>query len=325
MARTGAGLLCAIFAAGLASAQARTYTKLSPVTRDASGHSVVTATVTDDTGQPVAGAISLLDQVSADQGSGGQGSGAQGSGATRWLSGMALNAQGEATFPVDALGNGNHSLQAEYAGTAQDAASSSQPLALHNQTAAAVPDFTITLSPTTFTVKAGGTAATTITITPINGFTGFISLSCSGLPIDYVTCNNSPANLEINSAAAQTAVMNIQTTATNPKTAWLHRSPMPGRNAASGNGAFLAVLPGIFGLVWVSRKRRHMMRSMLLVLLATGLMMGTTGCSARYWYLHLGPIFGGTPTGTYTITVTAQTSNGVTAAQHSASVALTVQ
>ena len=105
MARTGAGLLCAFFAAGLASAQARTYTKLSPVTRDASGHAVVTATVTDDSGQPVTGAISLLDQVSADQQSG-----AQGNSATRWLSGMALNAQGEATFPVDALGNGNHSL-----------------------------------------------------------------------------------------------------------------------------------------------------------------------------------------------------------------------
>ena len=308
LARTGAVLLCTVFAAGLANAQSRTYTTLSSVTKDASGHSIVTATVTDDSGQPVTGAVSLAD-ASNNQ--------------TVWLSGAALNAQGEATFRVDGLAAGDHLLHAQFAGTASDLQSSSRPMTLNTDTAAAVPDFSISLAPTTFNVKAGGTAATTITITPLNGFTGFISLSCSGLPIDYVTCNNTPANLEIRSASAQTAVMNIQTTATDSTDARLRRDPA--NPAARSNGTYLALLPGVLGLVWVARKRRRLMRSMMLVLLAAFVLISATGCSAQYWYYHLGPIFGGTPTGTYTITVTAQTSNGVTAAQHSASVALTVQ
>jgi hypothetical protein len=53
-------------------------------------------------------------------------------------------------------------------------------------------------------------------------------------------------------------------------------------------------------------------------------LLGTTACSARYGYLNHGPTFGGTPLGSYTITVTAQTSNGVTATAHSTPLALTV-
>lgn len=313
MARTGAVLLCTVFAAGLANAQSRTYTTLSSVTKDASGHSIVTATVTDDAGQPVTGAVSLVDVIDSQ---------------THWLSGAALNPQGEVTFRVDGLAAGEHALHAEFAGTTTDIASTSRPMALSTDASTAVPDFTITLAPTTFNVKAGGTAATTITVTPQNGFTGFISLSCSGLPIDYVTCNNTPANLEITSTAAQTAVMNIQTTATDSTDARLRRGT--GNPAVRGNGAYLALLPGVFGLVWVARKRRGLMRqrwvrSMMIVFLAAFMLLSATGCSAQYWYYHLGPIFGGTPTGTYTITVTAQTSNGVKASQQSASVALTVQ
>lgn len=310
MARTAAALLCAFLVTGLACAQSRTYTKISPVSKDAAGHASVTVNVTDDTGQPVTGAVSLVDITGS---------------ATHWLSGAALDAQGQATFRVDNLAAGDHALHAEFVGTSSDTPSTSQPLTLHTE-AAAIPDFTIALAPSTFTVKTGGTAATTITITPLNGFTGFISLSCSGLPIDYVTCNNTPANLEITSATPQTAVMNIQTTATSSTTAgWLQKPAMPGAPLARGNGAYLALLPGFVGLGWLTRKRRKLMRSTMLLLLASVALIGATGCSAQYWYYHLGPIFGGTPPGTYTITVTAQTSNGVTAAEHSASVALTVQ
>jgi hypothetical protein len=44
------------------------------------------------------------------------------------------------------------------------------------------PDFTMTLSPSTFTLGAGETATSTVTVTPANGFMGSVSLSCSGLP-----------------------------------------------------------------------------------------------------------------------------------------------
>jgi hypothetical protein len=55
-------------------------------------------------------------------------------------------------------------------------------------------------------------------------------------------------------------------------------------------------------------------------------MLGTTACNARYDYYHHGPPQNpATPTGNYSVTVTAQSSNGVTAITHSATLALTVQ
>jgi hypothetical protein len=54
--------------------------------------------------------------------------------------------------------------------------------------------------------------------------------------------------------------------------------------------------------------------------------LGATGCNPRYNYEHHGPpINPATPAGTYTVTVTAQSSNGVTAITNSTTFALTVQ
>jgi hypothetical protein len=55
-------------------------------------------------------------------------------------------------------------------------------------------------------------------------------------------------------------------------------------------------------------------------------MLGATACNARYdYYNHGPPIPPPTPAGTYTVTVTAQSSNGVTAITNSTTLALTVQ
>jgi hypothetical protein len=54
--------------------------------------------------------------------------------------------------------------------------------------------------------------------------------------------------------------------------------------------------------------------------------LGTTGCNPRYYYLNHGPPQNpATPAGTYTITVTGQSSNGVTAILNNTTFALTVQ
>lgn len=308
LTRTGLALAIALACSLLASAQARTYTTLSIPAQDAQGHATVAVSVLDEAGQPVSGAVSLADVSHGNHP----------------LAGAALDAKGSATFAIDSLAAGDHSLQVNYIGDAHHDASTSAPVP-YAASAPALPDFTIALAPTTATVSVGGTATTTITITPVNGFTGFISLSCSGLPIDFVACNSTPANLEITSAAAQTAIMNIQTTATSSTTTLLRRQAVPG-TPLSGHGApVLAVLlPGVALFAFLGRKRKHLLRSSLMILLASAMLFASTGCSARYWYLHLNPVFGGTPAGTYTIVVTAQTSNGVTAAEHSSSIALTV-
>jgi hypothetical protein len=55
-------------------------------------------------------------------------------------------------------------------------------------------------------------------------------------------------------------------------------------------------------------------------------MMATTACAPRYrYYNHGPPPPPATPAGNYTVSVTAQSSNGVTAITNSAALALTVQ
>ena len=48
--------------------------------------------------------------------------------------------------------------------------------------APAAPDFSLSASPTSLTVKQGTSGTSTITETPLNGFTGSVTLSASGLP-----------------------------------------------------------------------------------------------------------------------------------------------
>ena len=54
--------------------------------------------------------------------------------------------------------------------------------------------------------------------------------------------------------------------------------------------------------------------------------LGTTACNPHYYYYNHGPPTNpGTPAGNYTVTVTAQSSNGITAITHSTTLAMTVK
>jgi len=54
-------------------------------------------------------------------------------------------------------------------------------------------------------------------------------------------------------------------------------------------------------------------------------MLGTAGCNPLYNYKNHGPSSNlPTPTGTYTLSVTAQSSNGITATTQSTTMVLTV-
>jgi hypothetical protein len=59
--------------------------------------------------------------------------------------------------------------------------------------AAAAPDFTLSASPASLTVTQGKSATSTITVNPLNGFTGTVSLMASGLPAG-VTASFNPSS-----------------------------------------------------------------------------------------------------------------------------------
>ena len=317
MALTGMALALAVAFAATghaqgtpqAMSQTSTHTTLTSETREVSGHTVAsfTALVLSADGTPGAGSVTLIDR-------------------NREIAGAALNSEGKAFLKLDTLAAGDHLIYAVYGGDDLHIASKSESLVIHPQTTV-TPDFGLSIAPATLTLKAGTAGTSVVTVAPVtgSGFTGFVSLSCSGaansgsLPIG-VTCTFAPANLQLTSAASGTSNLSIQT------------EKSAGKNAENSSPAFLpknplvlaVILPGMFGLGFLGRKSRLLQRSVLLLALGMVCLLGTSACSARYAYLHHGPSVGGTPAGTYTITVTAQTSNGVSASAHSTTLALTV-
>jgi hypothetical protein len=89
------------------------------------------------------------------------------------------------------------------------------------------------------------------------------------------------------------------------------------------------LLPGVLGLgglAWGARRRAWLQRLALVALVGMVTMLGTTACSPLYYYYNHGPTpTPPTPAGTYNLTVTAQSNNGVTAISNSTTMVLTVQ
>jgi hypothetical protein len=262
------------------------------------------------------------------------------------LASVALTSAGTVTSSV-ALGAGSHSLTANFAGNASDQGSTSAPVLVSVTTecefTVAVSNFTpSSTSANTLTLTAGQSGTATITVTPSVEFTStltapmFVTISCSGLP-DGATCIATPENLEIlattpescpsgsaASACPPTSSMVIETYAASSASA----APANRQTKSSNPIAWAFLLPGALGLGglgWGARRRRWLSRLSLMALVGLVTLLGTTACNPRYNYLHHGPEPNpATPAGTYTVTVNAQSNNGVTAVTHSTTFVLVV-
>ena len=77
------------------------------------------------------------------------------------------------------------------------------------------PDFSITALPASLTVVPGQSGTSTISVTPVNGFTSSVSFSCSGLHVG-TTCSFSPKVVTPSGAATSTTMtLNASTSASN--------------------------------------------------------------------------------------------------------------
>ena len=258
---------------------------------------------------------------------------------------VALSSAGTASPTVD-LAAGSHSLTATFAaqtvGTTSYAASTSAPAILVS--VATECEFSVAISnisPSsttagTLTLTPGQSGSATVTVTPSVEFTStltapmYVAISCSGLP-DGATCVPTPENLSIsattpesclNGVCPPTSSLLIETYAASSASA----TPPQGKGSAPIAWAIL--LPGslcLGGLAFGARRRRWLSRFMLLALVGFVTVLGTTACNPRYNYLNHGPQPNpATPAGTYTVTVTAQTNNGVTTTTHATSFVLVV-
>lgn len=293
-----------------ASSTITTQTRMTAETHDLRGltQAVLSVSVAGVDGSPATGAVVIEDQGKP-------------------LAGAALGADGTAQINLGLL-PGGYTLRAVYVGDASHLTSASQPSAVSAQTSA-VPGFQIAVSPASMTLTAGQTGQVAVSVTPVNASAltapMFVTLSCSGNP-DQSACTFTPQNIEIlpNTTAAVTSNMVISTQATGT------RSLLTPEGLGKSNGVVWAVLlPGMLGLgglAFGARRRRWLQRLSLLALVGLVSTLGMTACAPRYWYFNRGPPYNlPTPAGTYTLQVTAQSSNGVTATTQSTSFALTVQ
>jgi hypothetical protein len=308
-----AGLGLALALPALAAASSRgvaTETMLTAETQDLNGRTqaTITVSVTGQDGLPAHGAVAIADH------------GTQ-------LAGVALDAEGHATT-VLSLPPGQHSFTASYIGDTTHFTSVSQVAPVRAATGS-TPDFSIGVSPATLSLKQGQSGSLTASLTPVNASSltapMFVTLSCSGLP-DQSSCSFSPESIEIlpNATAPVTSSMVLATAASNATA----RITSP-QNQTTHPIAWAILLPGTLGLAGLAfgaRRRRWLSRIFLMAGVGLIAVLGTAACNPLYYYKNHGPSPNlPTPAGTYTLLVTAQSSNGITATTHSTTIVLTVQ
>ena len=263
-------------------------------------------------GQPIAGTVNILDQFN---------------GASVTLASQVVTASGTAATSVS-LVEGTHSLTAVYVANGSYLSSTSATAV--SVTVASPCQYTVSVVPTTATVTAGASSQIAVSVTPSLEYTNsvsgpqFVTLSCSGLP-DQATCTFTPASVEIqpSSTTVLTSTMVIGT----QKASSTASNPVPSRGTSP---IALAILfpgaLGLAGLAWGGRRRRWLSRISLMALVGVVTLLSTTACNPRYDYLNHGPDPNpATPAGTYTVTVTGQSQNGITAITQNTTMALTVQ
>jgi hypothetical protein len=327
VAGLGIALAMSVLPSVVCAESVSTQTTLNITTHDLGGHTKATVQVA----------------VSGADGSSGSGVATIQEG-SKMLGQVALNASGQATAEIS-LAGGAHNLRAVYSGDSTHAGSASMATTVQAQ-ASATPNFTLSLTPVTPTsfpmVLTAGTAGTVqLTLTPVNNAAlsapMFVTLSCSGLP-DQSSCTFSPASVEILSTTPASCPTGSAASACPPTSTMILQTQAGGtaKNAVpaghgrnSGAIAWALLLPGALGLgglAWGARRRRWLSRVSLLALVALVTTLGTTGCNPRYYYYNHGPDTNlPTPAGTYTVTITGQSSDGITAITNSTTMALTVK
>jgi hypothetical protein len=154
----------------------------------------------------------------------------------------------------------------------------------------------------------------------------FVIVSCSGLP-QQSSCSFTPENLEILPGEDEGVTSDLVLTTQAQGTGRAVPPVRPGRQ--SSPIAWALLLPGMLalgGMAWGARRRAWLRRLMLVALLGLVATLGTTACNPLYNYEHHGPVVNpATPAGTYTVTITGQSSNGVTAISNATTFTLTVK
>lgn len=288
--------------------------------QDGKAQAAIAVTGADE--QPVSGVVNILE-------------------GNRRLAQVALNAEGQAIAKL-ALTGGDHALTAVYLGDGAHRTSISAAAQVQSS-ASTAPGFNVgvaAVSPSSLpmTLTAGQSGSLSVTVTPVNNASltapMFVTLSCSGLP-SLASCSFSPENIQILSTTPASCAAGSPASACPPTSLMVIEtegsgnagSPAPAdRQSTAGLALLLPGMLGLGGLAWGVRRRRWLQRLTLIALVGLVTTLGTTACNPFYYYYNHGPPqTPATPAGTYTVTISALSSNGVTSVTNSTTMVLTVQ
>ncbi|MGP0021077.1 MAG: protease pro-enzyme activation domain-containing protein [Candidatus Sulfotelmatobacter sp.] len=217
---------------------------------------------------------------------------------------LPLNTQGNTATPNGVLNfdTGTHTISASYSGDGSFNPSSST----QSQTFTITPGFYASISnaPTVVVISApGASGQTQVTIANSTGFSGTISLACSGLPYE-ATCTFTPSTLAAN-GTPNTAYASITVSTTAPATT---RAAVPRSQQYLPTGWVLGT-GLLFSALVVSSKHPRARGVLLLLIVALAVTVPSCGGGSSSGP----PPNTGTPTGNSNVIVTA--TSGTTKSQ----------
>jgi subtilisin family serine protease len=191
-------------------------------------------------------------------------------------------------------------------------------LALGSLPPAPSPDFDALTAPSNISIAAGESASYTVSITPVGGFKGTVTLSCSGAPAAS-TCSISPSQVTLNGNDPVTASVTLATTVR----AFL--PPMGPRRFAPplALGELLATFGSYFlvcTLLWRLARGPRKVAGLIATLVLPIALLCTSCSGGSSSSTNPPPMQHGTPQGAFMITVTGTSAS----LSHTASVKLTV-
>jgi FG-GAP-like repeat/Abnormal spindle-like microcephaly-assoc'd, ASPM-SPD-2-Hydin len=187
-------------------------------------------------------------------------------------------------------------------------------------------DFAVSAGATTSaTVTAGQTATYMLSLGAGGGFSGNVTLSCTGAPAT-TTCSVLPGTVSVGGATAPTATVTVTTTARSEVPLPVgHDSP---REFRSRPTVLLASLVAMLILAWTCITRKNpalRWAPVLTMVLVLVLGITLTSCGGGSSGGGGGTVVTGTRAGTYTITVSATATAGSTMLTHTTKLTLIVQ
>jgi hypothetical protein len=211
-----------------------------------------------------------------------------------------LDASGQVIFSISNLATGQHALSASYAGDKNylPATSSTVP--------ESVTDFQLALSSSSQAVSPGTTAAYSLSLTPVAGFAGNVTFTCTGLPAG-TACVATTATLNGQPTAT---TLNVTTTAANE----IHADAGRPHVIETATLSLISILLAAF----LPRRSRTLPRlAMLLVaFVGAGLFAGCGGAGSQ--------TSGGSTPVTTSFAIIGSTTQGGQTISHQVSATLTV-